>query len=90
MSDSGLLQRNFVAHIRGDVFARHLKDWHNAERHQESARFVAAQVTDLLGARLAEKVLTVWRDEAHAQAVRELPELDRQMELARQLFEEVE
>ena len=84
------LRINFMAHIRGDVFSRHLKDWPDAERHQASARFVAAKVTELIGERHSEEALTLWRNEALAMAFRDLPKLDRDLELARLIFKEEE
>ena len=82
------LFQNYVAHVKGDFFARYLKDWQNAERHQASARDCAAQLFDYLGD-YAAKTLMSWRNEALAEARRELPELDRQIAEAQRLLEEV-
>ncbi len=79
IDDIPTLRKHYTSHVRGDVFARHLKDWHNAERHQQSARHVVAQVVDIIGADDAEGIITIWRDDAIAQAHRELPLLDAQL-----------
>lgn len=65
-------RQEYKKHVRCDVLARHLKDWRKAENHQASARQISEEFSTLFGARTAEVYLTYWRDEALAEARREI------------------